>query len=216
MRAPWPDRTVRFVDLEAEEAFGQVMTIVEEVRGHRQAAGAPPRGGKPAPRPAIDRDRGDAGRTARMGRAGQTRWTQGTPLASAPGRVSFPAGASDSRQRREAYAERAREVRPREDRGQARPTRTSGQGAARDRQEAGGPRGRASRGHRPPELSRGMPSLALLAPVLLLPHRRRWSDRRFRARAAFEPGRAIAGAGAWAAVLALLGASGCRCAPPRS
>src|SRR5258708_5085650 len=45
MLAPWPEPDGRFVDLEAEQSFGEVMTIVEEVRGHRQAAGAPPRGG---------------------------------------------------------------------------------------------------------------------------------------------------------------------------
>jgi valyl-tRNA synthetase len=41
MRSPWPD--AQFVDPGAEETFAQVMRIVEEVRGHRQAAGAPPR-----------------------------------------------------------------------------------------------------------------------------------------------------------------------------
>src|SRR5260370_8074226 len=45
MLSPWPEPDGRFVDLEAEQSFGEVMTIVEEVRGHRQAAGAPPRGG---------------------------------------------------------------------------------------------------------------------------------------------------------------------------
>ncbi|MEA2655845.1 MAG: valyl-tRNA synthetase, partial [Chloroflexota bacterium] len=44
MRAAWPD--LQSADPEAEETFGQVMAIVEELRGHRQAAGAPPRGGK--------------------------------------------------------------------------------------------------------------------------------------------------------------------------
>src|SRR5256886_16945836 len=45
MRADWPELLDRFVDPGAEEQFQQVMAIVEEVRGHRQAAGAPPRGG---------------------------------------------------------------------------------------------------------------------------------------------------------------------------
>src|SRR4029077_7356218 len=45
MRAPWPQLQDRFVDPAAEERFAEVMRIVEEVRAHRQAAGAPPRGG---------------------------------------------------------------------------------------------------------------------------------------------------------------------------
>jgi valyl-tRNA synthetase len=58
MRAPWPQLQDRFVDPAAEESFGEVMRIVEEVRAHRQSAGAPPRGGS---------HRG--GREARVGRA---------------------------------------------------------------------------------------------------------------------------------------------------
>src|SRR5260370_31522157 len=54
MLSPWPEPDGRFVDLEAEQSFGEVMTIVEEVRGHRQAAGAPPRGGAPPPAQPID------------------------------------------------------------------------------------------------------------------------------------------------------------------
>ena len=43
MRAEWPDLLDRFVDPGAEEEFQQVTAIVEEIRGHRQAAGAPSR-----------------------------------------------------------------------------------------------------------------------------------------------------------------------------
>src|SRR5260370_23660581 len=45
MRAPWPQLQDRFVDPAAEESFEEEMRIVEEVRAHRQAASAPPRGG---------------------------------------------------------------------------------------------------------------------------------------------------------------------------
>jgi valyl-tRNA synthetase len=108
MRAPWPQPDGRFVDQEAEDSFAEVMAIVEEVRGHRQVAGAPPRGGglhleQPIERPV-------ATLSARLA------WVElvdrldgGTPLASVPARVSFPSGAGDSRQaeaKRE--AERAR------------------------------------------------------------------------------------------------------------
>jgi valyl-tRNA synthetase len=94
MRASWP--ALEAVDPAAEESFGAVMSIVEEVRGHRQAAGAPPRGGNLQLGEPIDRP------IARL--AARLAWVelvedleQGTPLAAAPGRVSFPAGASDSR-----------------------------------------------------------------------------------------------------------------------
>src|SRR6266567_478094 len=46
MRTDWPDLRDRFVDAGAEAEFEKVMWIVEEVRGHRQAAGAPVRGGQ--------------------------------------------------------------------------------------------------------------------------------------------------------------------------
>src|SRR4029077_12603607 len=45
MRAGWPDLQDRFADPSAEETFDEVMAIVDEVRGHRQAAGGP-RGGQ--------------------------------------------------------------------------------------------------------------------------------------------------------------------------
>jgi valyl-tRNA synthetase len=97
MRAPWPEPDGRFVDPEAETSFGEVMTIVEEVRGHRQAAGAPPRGGSLHLEQAIDRN------VATL--AARLAWVElvdemdgGTPLASVPARVSFPPGAADRRQ----------------------------------------------------------------------------------------------------------------------
>jgi valyl-tRNA synthetase len=98
MRASWPE--LEAVDPAAEESFGAVMSIVEEVRGHRQAAGAPPRGGSLQLDQPIDRR--VAGLAARLA------WVElvedlerGTPVAVVPGRVSFPAGAGDSRRQAE-------------------------------------------------------------------------------------------------------------------
>jgi valyl-tRNA synthetase len=94
MRSPWPD--AQFVDPAAEETFAQVMRIVEEVRGHRQAAGAPPRGGRLVLDPSTDR--------AVAVLAARLAWVElvdeldaGTPIGVVPGRVSFPEGAGDSR-----------------------------------------------------------------------------------------------------------------------
>ncbi len=93
MRSPWPD--AQFVDPGAEETFGLVMRIVEEVRGHRQAAGAPPRGGKLVLDSSTDRT--VAVLAARLA------WVElvddldaGTPIGVVPGKVSFPEGAGDS------------------------------------------------------------------------------------------------------------------------
>jgi valyl-tRNA synthetase len=94
MRAAWPD--VQPADPEAEETFGKVMAIVEEVRGHRQAAGAPPRGG------ALFLDSPTDRTVATL--AARLAWTElspdtfdhGVPLGTLPGRVSFPVGAGDS------------------------------------------------------------------------------------------------------------------------
>ncbi len=98
MRASWPE--LQSVDPEAEERFGEVMGIVEEVRGHRQAAGAPPRGGRLQLDEPIDRSVAVlAARLAWVGLADDIE--QGTPLAAVPGRVSFPAGAGDSRRQAE-------------------------------------------------------------------------------------------------------------------
>ena len=100
MRAPWPD--LKFIDPGAEETFGRVMRIVEEVRGHRQAAGAPPRGGKLLLEDSTDRT--VAGLVARLA------WVElvedlpggeGIPLGAAAGRVSFPEASGDSRRQAE-------------------------------------------------------------------------------------------------------------------
>jgi valyl-tRNA synthetase len=98
MRATWPD--FRFVDTAAEESFGHAMRIVEEVRGHRQAAGAPSRGGKLHLDPSTDRKVANlAARLAWVELVDEL--TAGTPLGAAPGRVSFPAGAGDGRRQAE-------------------------------------------------------------------------------------------------------------------
>jgi valyl-tRNA synthetase len=93
MRATWPD--VQPADLEAEETFGQVMAIVEEIRAHRQAAGAPPRGGKLF----LDSstDRGVTTLVARLASVVIADVSGSVSLGSVPGRVSFPEGAGDGR-----------------------------------------------------------------------------------------------------------------------
>jgi valyl-tRNA synthetase len=100
MRTEWPDLRDRFVDPDAEETFGEVMTLVDEVRAHRQAAGAPPRGGR------LHLDHAVSGTVAKLAaRLAQVELVdeleRGTPLAAAPGRVSFPTGAGDARRERE-------------------------------------------------------------------------------------------------------------------
>jgi valyl-tRNA synthetase len=101
MRTDWPDLSGRFVDPGAEEEFDQVIGIVEEVRGHRQAAGAPPRGGSLH----LDRAVGDtvAGLVAQLAHVDlvDVMEARGTPLAIVGGRVSFPAGTGDARRARE-------------------------------------------------------------------------------------------------------------------
>jgi valyl-tRNA synthetase len=93
MRAPWP--RVELVDLPAEESFGEVMSIVEEVRAHRQSAGASSRGGSLHLEAGIDRSVASlAARLASVELVDEVE--DGTPLAAAPGRVSFPAGAGAS------------------------------------------------------------------------------------------------------------------------
>jgi valyl-tRNA synthetase len=95
MRASWPEGLDRYIDPGAEEEFALAIRIVEEIRGHRQAAGAPPRGGKLR----LDSTSGTiAALAARLA------WVEldaeletGIPLAAVPGRVSFPAGAGDAR-----------------------------------------------------------------------------------------------------------------------
>jgi valyl-tRNA synthetase len=104
MRSSWPAALDSLVDANAEAIFGQVMRIVEEVRGHRQAAGAPPRGGTLLLDPSTDRT------VARL--AAKLAWVEladdpqggapgGTPLGAAAGRVSFPEGTGDSRRQAE-------------------------------------------------------------------------------------------------------------------
>ena len=101
MRAEWPDLHDRFVDPGAEEEFQAVMAIVEEVRGHRQAAGGPARGGKLH----LDRSTNDtiAHLAARLAHVELVDVfdAQGTPLAFAPGKVAFPAGTGDARREKE-------------------------------------------------------------------------------------------------------------------
>jgi len=99
MRASWPDFHERFVDPGAEEEFGLVMAIVEEVRGHRQTSGAPPRGGS------LYLDGSVSGSSARL--AAKLAHVElvdslesGTPLAAAAGRVIFPSGAGDAQRRK--------------------------------------------------------------------------------------------------------------------
>jgi valyl-tRNA synthetase len=90
MRAPWPELQEKFVDPAAEESFSQVMRIVEEVRAHRQAAGAPPRGALLLEQPI---DRSVATLAARLARVELVDEMEGgIPLAATPGRVSFPSG----------------------------------------------------------------------------------------------------------------------------
>jgi valyl-tRNA synthetase len=89
MRAPWPEPEGRFFDSSAEDSFAQVMTIVEEVRGHRQAAGAPPRGGSLHFEQPIDH--AVATLAARLARVDLVEDLEGgTALVVAPARVSFP------------------------------------------------------------------------------------------------------------------------------
>jgi valyl-tRNA synthetase len=106
MRAEWPDVAGRYVDPAAEERFGEVMAIVEEVRGHRQAAGGPPRGGRLQMDSGIDSTVAEiASRLAHVELVDAV--DEGTPLAIAPGRVSFPAGASDARREKDCKRIRA-------------------------------------------------------------------------------------------------------------
>ncbi len=94
MRAQWPALQETFVDPDAEETFGEVMTVVNEVRAHRQAAGAPPRGGSLWLEKVDSTVARLAARLASVELADELE--TGTPLASAPGRVHFPAAAGES------------------------------------------------------------------------------------------------------------------------
>jgi valyl-tRNA synthetase len=98
MRAGWPDLQDRFADPSAEETFDQVMAIVDEVRGHRQAAGGP-RGGQ-LHLEGVDRDVAElAARLAQVELVGEL--DGGAALAMVSGRVRFPAGATDAKRDRE-------------------------------------------------------------------------------------------------------------------
>jgi valyl-tRNA synthetase len=98
MRAEWPH--AQFLDIAAEETFGQVMRIVEEVRGHRQAAGAPPRGGTLFLEPSTDKTVASLAARLAWVELAEVR-EEGIPLVTAEGRVSFPHGAGDSRRQAE-------------------------------------------------------------------------------------------------------------------
>ena len=99
MRAPWPMLHDQYVDPGSEEEFGLVMGIVEEVRGHRQAAGAPLRGGQLHLEGVSHTISRLAARLAHVELVDGL--DSGTPLAVAPGRVSFPAGSGDARRDKE-------------------------------------------------------------------------------------------------------------------
>jgi valyl-tRNA synthetase len=124
MRSSWPVALDSLADANAEAIFGHVMRIVEEVRGHRQAAGAPPRGGRLLLDSSTDRTvaalaarlawveladdlQGGAPGGGHPDRPAASRGDfppsllGGTPLGTAAGRVSFPEGAGDSRRQAE-------------------------------------------------------------------------------------------------------------------
>jgi valyl-tRNA synthetase len=99
MRSDWPAISGSYVDPRAEEEFGQVIAIVQEVRGHRQAAGGP-RGGRIHLDGAISHT--VATLVARLAQVELVpELEHGTPLAVAPGRVSFPAGTGDAKKEKE-------------------------------------------------------------------------------------------------------------------
>ena len=99
MHTEWPHGLERFIDPGAEEEFEQVMAIVEEVRGHRQSTGAPPRGGQLHLK--------DVGHTvatlaARLAHVELVHTIdKGIPLAVAAGKVGFPAGSGDAKREKE-------------------------------------------------------------------------------------------------------------------
>ena len=101
MRAGWPDLAGRFVDPEAEDEFGQVMKIVEEVRGHRTAAGGPPRGGSLRLDGSVSETIANLAAMLAQVRLVDDLEGQGTPLAVVAGRVVFPAGTGDARRDKE-------------------------------------------------------------------------------------------------------------------
>ena len=100
MRARWPELLDRFADPGAEEQFAEVIAIVEEVRGRRQAAGVTKRGGQMLLDGSVDGT--VAALAARLAHVELVDDLDGaTPLAAAPGRVRFPSGAGDARREKE-------------------------------------------------------------------------------------------------------------------
>jgi valyl-tRNA synthetase len=98
MRNAWP--TPQFVDPGAEDEFQRVISIVEEVRGHRQAAGAPTRGGRLQLDGSVNGTIGAlAARLAHVELAEDL--ARGTPLAAVAGRVAFPSGSGDAKREKE-------------------------------------------------------------------------------------------------------------------
>jgi valyl-tRNA synthetase len=99
MRAGWPQLLDRFADPAAEEQFAQLIAIVEEIRGHRQAASATRRGGELL---LEDADSAVAALASKLGQVDLVDALEGgTPLAAAPGRVKFPSGTGDARRDKE-------------------------------------------------------------------------------------------------------------------
>jgi valyl-tRNA synthetase len=101
MRAEWPELQDRYVDPGAEEQFAVVIALVDEVRGHRQAAGAPPRGGRLHLDGSIDESVARLVATLARVDLVDAMQAEGTPLAAAPGRVIFPTGQGDARRDKE-------------------------------------------------------------------------------------------------------------------
>ncbi len=114
MRASWPDFHERFVDPGAEEEFGLVMAIVEEVRAHRQTSGAPTRGGSLHLEGSVNHSIARlAAKLARVELVDEL--DSGTPLAAAPGRVLFPSGKRDAQRQNTGDAQRQKEKKRLED-----------------------------------------------------------------------------------------------------
>jgi valyl-tRNA synthetase len=99
MRARWPELLDRYTDPGAEEQFARVIAVVEEVRGHRQAAGPARRGGQLK---LVDVPSSVAALVSRLAKVELVDDLEtGTPLAAASGRVKFPSGTGDARQSKE-------------------------------------------------------------------------------------------------------------------
>ena len=99
MRSEWPDLADAYVDPAAEDEIAEIIGIVEEIRGHRQAAGAPPRGGQLHLEEVSHTSARLAARLAHVELVHAM--DKGTPLAAAVGRVSFPMGSGDAKREKE-------------------------------------------------------------------------------------------------------------------